>query len=183
MQRIPKLEETQASPETAKLLSTVKRQMGVVPNILGTMAQSSAALGGYLGLAGAVAGGKLSAKLREQIALAVAGSNGCDYCASVHTALGSSHGLAEEELQRNLHARSSDPKVETVLGFVSRIVAARGHVADEDVAALRREGFDDEQIVEIVANTALNIFTNYFNHVAETEIDFPVVRTAAVAAA
>lgn len=181
MQRIPKLEETQASPETVELLDTVKRQMGGVPNILGTMARSPAALRGYLGLAGAVAGGRLSAKLREQIALAVAGSNNCDYCASVHTALGGSHGLAKDELHHNLHARSSDPKVQAVLGFVSKIVAARGHVADEDIAAVRREGFDDEQIVEIVANTALNIFTNYFNHVAGTEVDFPAARALAAA--
>jgi alkylhydroperoxidase family enzyme len=73
--------------------------------------------------------------------------------------------------------------VQAVLDFVSRIVATRGHVADEDLAAVRQQGFDDERIVEIMANTALNLFTNYFNHVAHTEIDFPVVKTGAVAAA
>jgi alkylhydroperoxidase family enzyme len=52
-------------------------------------------------------------------------------------------------------------------------VGERGHVSDEDLQALRDEGFSDGDITEVVANVALNIFTNYFNHVADPEIDFP----------
>ncbi len=183
MQRIEQLDPTAAPPKTAALLANVKQQMGGVPNILATMAQSSAALGGFLGFAGALAGGTLSAKLREQIALVVAGANGCDYCASVHAALGSQQGLPAAELGLNLQGQSSDAKVQAALRFAARIVATRGNVADEDIAGLRRAGYGDEEIVEIVANTALNIFTNYFNHIAATEIDFPLVETGNVIAA
>jgi uncharacterized peroxidase-related enzyme len=183
MQRIARIDETQVPPKTGELLATVKRQMGGVPNILGTMAQSAAALSGYLGFAGGLASGRLSAQLREQIALAVAGANHCDYCASVHTAVGGGLGVAADELERNLNGRSDEVRVAGALRFATRIVANRGHVADEDLAAVRRAGFSEEEIVEIVANTVLNIFTNYFNHIAGTEIDFPVVTTAAVAAA
>lgn len=183
MQRIDRINESDAPEQTVELLATVRKQMGGVPNILGTLARSAAALGGYLGFAGALGKGKLSAKLREQIALTVAGANRCDYCASIHTALGSRFGVAEDELGRNLEGQSSDTKVRAALEFASRIVATRGNVADKDLAAVRRAGYSDEEIVEIVANTALNIFTNYFNHVAGTEIEFPLVRTGAVAAA
>ena len=183
MQRIERISEAAASQKTGKLLAAVKAQMGGVPNVLGTMAQSSAALGGYLGFAGALAGGKLSPRLREQIALASAGANQCDYCASVHTVLGDKSGIAPEELDRNLQGTSSDSKVQSALRFVTRIIAARGNVSDEDLAAVQQAGFSDEEIVEIVANTMLNIFTNYFNHIAATEIDFPVVRTGDLAAA
>lgn len=183
MQRIERINEAQAPQKTAELLGAVRKQLGIVPNILGTMAQSSAALGGYLGLAGALAGGRLSTQLREQIALAVAGANRCDYCASVHTALGGKTGLAEDELERNLHGRSRDPKVQGALRFATRIVEFRGNVSDNDLGAVRRAGYSDEEVVEIVANTILNVFTNYFNHVAGTEIDFPLVRTAAAATA
>lgn len=183
MQRIQRINEADAPQKTAELLATVRKQMGGVPHILATMSQSAAALGGYLGFAGALAGGKLSGKLREQIALAVAGANHCDYCASVHTALGGKLGVTADELDRNLNGRSADAKVNSALRFSARIVATRGNVTDEDLAAVRRAGFSDEEIVELVANTVLNIFTNYFNHVAGTEIDFPVVKAAAVAAA
>ncbi|MGP1395910.1 MAG: carboxymuconolactone decarboxylase family protein [Inquilinaceae bacterium] len=183
MQRIDRIEETSAPQATAGLLAAVKKQMGGVPNIVGTMAQSSAALGGYLGFAGALAGGKLSAALREQIALTVAGANRCDYCASAHTAVGGRLGLAADEITRNLGGHSTDPRVQGALRFAASIVATRGNVSDEDLAAVRRAGFTDEEVVEIVANTVLNIFTNYFNHIARTDIDFPVVSTDALAAA
>jgi alkylhydroperoxidase family enzyme len=41
-----------------------------------------------------------------------------------------------------------------------------------DVNRLRRAGYTDRAVGEIVANVALNLFTNSFNHVAGTEVDF-----------
>lgn len=183
MQRISSIDAASAPPEAAELLGAVKEQMGAVPNIFGTMAQSPAVLGGFLGFAGALSTGVLSAALCEQIALAVAGTNRCDYCASAHTVLGAQNGLADEEIIRNLKGRASEPKVQAALSFAVQIVTQRGQLTDEDLAKVRSAGFTEEEIVELVANTLLNIFTNYFNHIADTEIDFPVVRTGEIAAA
>lgn len=182
MQRIARINPEDASKASAELLSNVKQQLGLIPNIIATLAQSPAALGGYLGLSGALSGGRLDTARREQIALAVAGANGCDYCASAHSALGGNAGLAPEEIRRNLRGESGDPQVAAALKFATAVVATRGHVSDESLAEVRAGGFSDEEIVEIVGNVALNIFTNYFNHVAGTEIDFPVVRATAEAA-
>lgn len=63
------------------------------------------------------------------------------------------------------------------------LAGVQRRVDDADLADVRRAGFDDGQVVEIVANTVLNVFTNYLNQVAETEIDFPVVRASAAQAA
>jgi hypothetical protein len=57
--------------------------------------------------------------------------------------------------------------------FACKVVQDRGVVADSDVEQIRRAGYTDGEVGEIVANVALNIFTNYFNHVAATELDFP----------
>jgi uncharacterized peroxidase-related enzyme len=151
----------------------------MVPNITRLMANSPAALEGYLTFSGALANGSLDPQLRERIAIAVATENLCDYCLSAHTAAGKMLGLSREELSAAQQGKSSDEKDTVALHFATKIVRDRGWVADEDVTALREAGFDDGQIVEIIATTVLNIFTNYFNHVAETEIDFPVVKTAA----
>jgi len=183
MQRIPRIDEAAAPAKTAGYLDAVKKQMGGVPNIIGTMAQSPAALGGFLALSGALAAGTLSTAEREQIALAVAGANECDYCASAHTVLGSRSGLAADEIGRNLQGHSTDPRMQAALRFASRIVATRGQVSDDDLSAVRGAGFSYEQVVEILANTVLNIFTNYLNHTAATEIDFPIVKTGTPAAA
>jgi hypothetical protein len=60
-----------------------------------------------------------------------------------------------------------------VIRFARKVVDQRGQVSDADIAGVRAAGLNDGAIAEVVANVALNIFTNYFNHVAETDIDFP----------
>jgi uncharacterized peroxidase-related enzyme len=156
--------------------------MGGVPNLIATLAQSPAALGGYLGLAGPLAGGSLKPSLREQIAVAVAGANACDYCASAHTMLGKKAGVSQNEIERNLDGVSNDPKTAAALSFAMKIVRDRGRILNADLKAVRDAGYPDSEVVEIIAHVALNTYTNYFNHIAETEIDFPLVTTAKAAA-
>ncbi|MEE8118520.1 MAG: hypothetical protein V3T39_03075 [Gammaproteobacteria bacterium] len=69
------------------------------------------------------------------------------------------------------------------MGLAKNIVETRGFVAPEVMENVRAAGFSDAEIIEIIANVSLNIFTNYFNHIAGTEIDFPVVNTKEVLSA
>jgi alkylhydroperoxidase family enzyme len=58
-----------------------------------------------------------------------------------------------------------------VLRFVARLVEQRGKVPPEDIAELRRAGYSDTDIVDVVATVVLSLFRNYFNLVAGTEIE------------
>ncbi len=147
------------------------------------MAHSTAALGYYLGGASALSGTKISAALREQLSLTIAGLNSCDYCASAHTLVGGMQKIEKGELTQNLSGKSSDAKTQAALTFARQIVDLRGQVSNADVKAVRAAGYDDAEIVEIVAVVGQNIFTNYFNHVAGTVVDFPLVSTATIAKA
>ncbi len=91
--------------------------------------------------------------------------------------------LSDSELALARQGRAPDPRDEAALRFALRVIEQRGRVEGADLAEVRRAGFDDGQVVEIVANAVLNVFTNYLNQVAETEIDFPVVRAGAAKAA
>jgi len=173
MPRIDTINAEHASAEQQQILATVKKGLGLVPNLVSTLAQSPAAAHAYLAFSGALAKGSLPRKLQEQIALVVGEANACDYCLAAHTLLGGKAGLTPDETLAARAAESADPKTEAALAFAQKIVTERGHVTDEDVAGLRTHGFTDGDIAEIVANTALNIFTNYFNHVAGTVVDFP----------
>ena len=123
----------------------------------------------------------LNAKLREQITLTVADANSCEYCLSAHTAIGKMVGLNENELVASRQASSGDAKTDAALKFAHQIVVKRGELLDSEVQAVRAAGYNDGEITEIVANVALNIFTNYFNEIAKTEIDFPRVQIGAAA--
>ncbi len=183
MSRIPPVDPTTTAGKARELLAGVQKSLGATPNLYRVVAQSPVALEGVLGLTGALARGRLGPRLREQIALTVAEANACDYCLSAHTALGRGLKLSDAELALARQGRASDPRDEAALRFAARVIERRGRVDDADLAEVRRAGFDDGQIVEIVANTVLNVFTNYLNQVAETEIDFPIVRASAPKAA
>ncbi|MEM7235080.1 MAG: carboxymuconolactone decarboxylase family protein [Planctomycetota bacterium] len=173
--RIRALSDEQAPAASAKILDRVQDAIGMVPNLHRTLAHAPAALNAYTAMAGALGTGALDPQLRESIALATAAKNGCGYCASAHTLLGKGAGLDGEELTRNLAAESSEPARAAALKFVEELIARRGDVSDETLESVRREGFSDEEIAEIVTHVGLNTFTNFFNNFAHTEIDFPVV--------
>jgi uncharacterized peroxidase-related enzyme len=163
-----------ANAKTRDLFSVVEKKMGMVPNMIAAMAQSPAVAKAYLAFSDALAGGSLPIDVRQRIALAVSEANQCDYCVAAHTLLGAKAGIGESDLLDARHGTASDPKINAALVFARKIVEDRGHLSDEDVEDVRRAGYTDGQIGEIVANVALSIFTNYFNHVVDPEIDFPV---------
>jgi uncharacterized peroxidase-related enzyme len=178
MSRIPTTATIEAAPAAAQpLLQAVKKQLGVAPNQFRLVANSPAALEGYLGLSGALAKGELPAATRERIALAVAEINGCDYCLSAHSYLGRNLAkLDDAEIAANRRGGSGDAKADAAVRFAVKVTRLRGHVSAEDFAAVKAVGYTDAQVVEIVQHVALNTWTNYINTVGQTEIDFPVVK-------
>jgi uncharacterized peroxidase-related enzyme len=163
-------------PASGPILDAVHKQLGVVPNMFRLIAQSPAALQGFTANNGALARA-LDVKTRERIALAVAQVNGCDYCLSAHSYLGLNLAkISPEEVALNRKGESGDTRANAAVRFAAKVVRERGHITEADVAAVREAGYSDGQIVEILAVTAENVFTNLLNVVAKTEIDFPVVR-------
>jgi uncharacterized peroxidase-related enzyme len=183
MSRIPTPATIEAAPAAAQpLLQAVKKQLGVAPNLFRLVANSPAALEGYLSLSGSLSKGDLVAATRERIALAVAEINGCDYCLSAHTYLGQNVAkLDDAEIAANRHGASNDIKADAAVRFAAKVTKLRGHITSEDFAAVKAAGYTDAQIIEIVQHVALNTWTNYINTVGQTEIDFPVVEAKKVA--
>lgn len=162
--------------ESRQLMDAFKAKVGMVPNLLKSLAHSPTALKFYLGGSDTLAHGALPGGLREQLAIAIADANGCDYCLSAHTALGKMANVSAEDLLAARSAGASNPKDAAALSFAQAVVSTRGRVSDTQLQAVRQAGYTDAQIAEIVAVVAINIFTNYFNHVADTEVDFPRLR-------
>jgi uncharacterized peroxidase-related enzyme len=183
MSRIPTPATIEAAPAASQpLLQAVKKQLGIAPNLFRLVATSPAALEGYINLSGALGKGDLPAATRERIALAVAEINGCDYCLSAHTYLGRNVAkLDDAEIAANRNGASNDMKADAAVGFAVKVTKLRGHVTDEDFAAVKAAGYTDAQVIEIVQHVALNTWTNYINSVSQTQIDFPVVQTRKVA--
>ena len=174
MQRITAINHDEATGKAKDLLDGVKAKIGFAPNMMTTMASSPEVLEAYLNFSGSL-GSTLNAKLREQIALTTAEINGCQYCASAHSAIGKMSGLDETAIANARRAASDDAKTDAALKFASALVVSRGKVSETDIETVKAAGHSEQEIAEIVANVALNIFTNYFNETAGTVVDFPTI--------
>jgi len=176
MQVIKPVDPKTAEGKTKELFGAIEQRLKRVPNMIALMGNSPAVLGAYLQFNQAFDAVKMSPQLRGLISTTVSEINGCDYTLSTAFALGKHEGLTEADLTAARRAESSDPKIAAALRFAAKTVGERGHVSGEEVEKLRSAGFGDEEIVEIIALIALNLFRNYFNLIAGTEVDFPLVK-------
>jgi uncharacterized peroxidase-related enzyme len=171
--RIQPVDAAHTTGAIGRLFAEIRAKFALVPNLFRVIANAPAALEGLMSLSAALAGGALDEKTREQLALAIAESNLCAYCLSAHTAVAAKIGLNKAEIARAIHAGATDARTDAILKLARSIVVQRGELTDADLARARAGGLSDSEIVETVANVALNIFENYMSHVARVPIDFP----------
>ncbi len=176
MTRLRKIQPDNVNGKTKEMFNTVQNKLGKVPNMLRIMGNSPAVLEGYLSLSSALNENSIGAELNELIALTVANENGSDYCNAAHLYQGKKIlCLNIITLEHAIYGESFDTKINSALKFASEIIKTKGKVTDKMFKKIKSAGYNDAQISEIIATVALNIFTNYFNSVAQTDIDTPVL--------
>ncbi|MEV0299057.1 peroxidase-related enzyme [Nocardia sp. NPDC050710] len=175
MSLVPLAERESATGTVEDQLDQIHAAFGTVPAMFRAVANSPAALTSMWASFRAFGGGALGPALSEQIAVAVANRNSCEYCLAAHTALGRKAGVSREALEAAQTGDSDDPRTAALLGFAVKLVEERGQVTAEDVQALRDQGWSDEHIVEVIGQVALNLFTNYINIALAVPVDFPTV--------
>jgi len=174
MPRLKCLDKSQAGAKAQPMMADLESKKMLL-NIFRGMANSPAVLDGYLKFSGALREGKLEAKTRAAIALAVAQFNGAGYCLAAHTVLGKDAGLDDAAIRDARLGKSVDARTTAAVSLANKILSSKGNVSDADAATARAAGLDDGDIAEVVANVVLNTFTNYFNNLNQTEVDFPKV--------
>jgi AhpD family alkylhydroperoxidase len=178
LNRIPPLDPKGVVGKTKQIFDEMQARLGMVPNLFRVLGNAPAALEAYVNFGGALAAGKLDRKVQEQIGLAVAESNLCDYCLSAHVFMGSNAGLTESEISDAIRARAADAQADAILKLARSVIIQRGELSDCELERARDAGLTNGEIVEIVANVVLNIFMNYLDHVARPVVDFPDVNCA-----
>ena len=171
MSRIAIPTKEAASGPTKTILDRYERNLGVTPNFFSLLSRSPDVLSAEANMH-AVLGKSLGHDLRERIHIMTAEVNGCNYCLSVHTYVGGKFNkLSKEDMELNREGHSTDPKSDAAVQFAYQVAKNRGHVTDADFEAVRAAGFKDEEIIDIVAETAFSFTTNLFNNTFETDID------------
>ena len=179
MSRLTPVQTNGATSELKRSLKHSRLKLDKAPRFLQVMANSPASLQAYLSADAALLRGQLTPRQRQQVALAVAEINASSWNLSARYDAGKRLGLTQQEMQLARNRDAADSKADTMLRFTRAVVLQRGDISDEEFQALGKAGFTDAQIIEIVANIALNIFSNYFSSVAKTEVDFPLIQPGA----
>jgi len=173
MTRLKTITPEEATGETANVYGAIKSALGGIPNIFQGIANSPRALGIFLSIGEGLKSGLLSGAEQELIALAVAQKNSCEYCLSAHTVLGKMNGLNEQQMLDIRRGNSEDSKRQALIKLVSEIVSEKGHISDATLDNFRGQGYTDAHVPEVLLSIVQNIYTNYFNHINKTVVDFP----------
>ena len=181
MPRIQPLALEQADANTAAALKAVQSKLGMLPNMFTTFAHAPAGLNAYLQFSQALNAGRLNARQREMIAIAVAQENSCAYCLSAHAAIGKGAGLSDSDIQQARAGKAAQVLDAVISAFALKVVRTKGAISDSEFATARAAGLDEGLMIEIISHVALNTLTNYVNRVSATEIDFPVLQLSSAA--
>ena len=178
MSRINIPTREQAPEASQPVLEKVNKMLGFVPNLQRLMSISPPALIGWASLMASLST-TLDVKTRDGIALAVSQADGCHYCLAAHSYIaGNLAKIDADEISLNREGKSGDPKRQAAIQFAKRLIETAGKVSDEEFEAVRRAGWSDANIIEMIALTAQFLLTNFVNNAVQTPIDFPAVAGA-----
>ncbi len=173
MPRLKKIEPQEATGEVKQLFDEVENKLGKIPNIFRGMGNSAAGLKAYLFMADSLSNGELSQADREVVYLAVSQKNECHYCVSAHTTMAKKAGLTDDQILSIRRHQPENPKQQALVRFVTRVMETKGFVEDGELEAVKNAGYSDGEITEAIAYIGLATYSNLFNHVFGTELDFP----------
>lgn len=175
MSRIQAIDPNAAQGDGATFLNGIAAKFGGVPNFFRTIAHAPAMATAFAGFNGSLAHTRLTAQQREVIALTQAGFHGCPYCSAYHVYAAEKAGMAKDQALSWLRGQAGDGANLALSQFVRSVLEQRGRITDADLHAFKAAGFDEGHIVEVMAVISANVFTNFVNLAAQTDVDFPPV--------
>jgi AhpD family alkylhydroperoxidase len=172
MQSVPVPTREQVSPENQALFDSLKKGLGMVPNLYATLAHSQHALGSYLALQNAKS--SITGKAREVINLVVSQVNRCEYCLAAHTVIGGMVGFTSEQILDLRQGRAPwDTRLDALAQFVKAVALQRGHVDPTQVEAFLAAGWTLENLVDTIVAVGDKTVTNYLHATTRVPVDFP----------
>jgi AhpD family alkylhydroperoxidase len=173
-ERFTSLSSETALPAVRATLEASAKSFGFLPAPVAKAAHSPALLRHLLAGFAAFDASTLSEVEREVVAMSVAYEVGCHYCMALHSAL-----LARQpehaELLRSLREGTPLPaaRLESLRGFVRRLVREHGQVSDAAFQAMLEAGFERRQVLDAVLGAGVYVLSTWTNIVTQAELDPP----------
>lgn len=171
MTRLTLHTETSAPEASRALVQRAIANNGFLPNLIGILANSPQALETYVGVAKTTALGELTLAEREVLQITAARIHGCDFCVAGHTAAALKQLPSAVVAALQQGRDSGEARLDAVRVFTEAVIAARGKVADEALAAFRGAGFSERQALEVVLGVSLATLCNFANSLAGSPVN------------
>jgi len=155
------------------LLEKIAGRFGFVPGMLAGMAESPAALEGYLTLAGIFERSSLSPVEQQVVMLATSVENGCEFCVSAHSFIARNMVKVDsgevDALRRGGDLK--DRRLDALATFTRQVVRGRGCVEDGELQFVLNAGFTRAQVLDVILGVSVKTLSNYINHLLKTPLD------------
>ena len=142
-------------------------------NIFKGLASHPQVLESFLGWSGGLKAGALTDAEHEMLALHISETNGCEYCTAAHTMIAEGVGIDSETSLEARRGNAGDGKHQALIDFTGAVMKTRGFVSNEQLEAFKNAGYGDQAVIEVIAAISAHTFTNLYNHVHATDLDFP----------
>lgn len=169
------IDPASANAQVKALFDRMREDKGMVPALQRVLAHSPTVLKGYLAFQQQLDDGGLDRRLRYQIALAISQANESEYCVAAYSALGRAVGLSDQALRDARLASSPDRRTDTVLKFARALEDDVAGAAHRQLSRMREVGFNDSDIVEVLAQVSVVAMLNCLYHLSTVAVEFPFV--------
>lgn len=162
----------QVSPANQVIFDSLKKSIGIVPNLYAVYAHSENALGTYLSLSS----GKTSLKPKEKevVNLVVSQVNNCEYCLAAHTAISKAQGFTDEQILEIRRASVSfDSKLDALAKLTKSITENKGHAEEKLIQSFYAAGYNEGSLIDVVIVVGDKTITNYIYALTAVPVDFP----------
>lgn len=162
------------APEEAKeRLATAQKNNGYLPNLLRVLANAPVALETYQTVSAINAKASLGLPEREAVQITAAATHGCGFCVAGHTAIAEKKAGLDRGVIDALRGRDTvaDARLDAVARFTEAVIASRGAVADDELAAFKAAGFDDRTALEVVLGVSLATLCNFANNLGQPPLN------------
>jgi AhpD family alkylhydroperoxidase len=161
-----------ASAEGAQVLERAEATWGMVPNLVGVLAEAPSAAGAYLDLNDAFAASSLTPVEQQVVALTASHQNGCSYCMAAESTVAAMVGADSATLEALREGRPLPAeRLDALSRFTREVVESRGWVGEAELGSFLSAGFTRAQVLEVVLGVTKKTLSNYANHITATPLD------------
>jgi AhpD family alkylhydroperoxidase len=172
MQTFPVHTIESAPAQSKPALEALQGAFGMIPNIAGAMSTSPVLIGSLVGLFQKVHGGSFSEEQIQTLLLTNAVTNACTWAVAFHTALALKEGVepADVEAIRKGHPPRT-PRNAALSTLARTLIEKRGRLDEPDISRFLQAGFDQAQLLEVIAVIAASTITNYTGSVTRPPVE------------